>query len=197
MEKKDLVERAKLYLKLLLEGIHPVTGAEMPGDSAFVDEKVKRCFDFIGGVLDEYLVLSEKVERLEREREENAIVVLEKQEFFITAEQCGNVRLTKEPISVLNFAKNINAVIDADTTKKLTSTRLTKWLLNRGLLSADKVETVVNKTVYKPSELAERIGIVEEETVDRKSGELKAQIKLSQSAQLFILENIEEIVETT
>ena len=59
MEKLELIERAKMYIKLLSEGVHPVTGQEIPEDSAFMDEKVKRCFDFISQVLDEYVELSE------------------------------------------------------------------------------------------------------------------------------------------
>ena len=39
--------------------------------------------------------------------------------------------------------------------------------------------------------------VKKEEVVDKKSGELKAQIKLGESAQLFIIENLEEIISTT
>ena len=56
---------------------------------------------------------------------------------------------------------------------------------------------MINKTVYKPSESAEKIGIIEEQIVDKKSGEVKSQVKLSESAQLFIIENIEDIIQTT
>ena len=197
MEKIELVERAKMYLKLLGDGVHPVTGDMIPGDSAFVDEKVKRCFSFISQILDEYIELSEKVEKLESQKEKNTIVVPKKQEFAITQEQCGNIRLSKEPITILSFMKNINSVIDSDSMEKLTSTRINKWLTNRGLVTTGKVQTIVSKTVYKPSDFAIKIGIVEEETVDKKSGEVKAQIKLGESAQLFIIENLEDIVSTT
>ena len=81
--------------------------------------------------------------------------------------------------------------------EKITSTRINKWLSNRGLITSAKVETVVSKTVYKPSDFALKIGIVEEETVDKRSGEVKAQIKLGESAQLFLFENLEEIISTT
>ena len=93
--------------------------------------------------------------------------------------------------------KNINSVIDSDTTEKLSSTRINKWLTDKGLVITDKVPTLVSKTVYKPSEFASRIGIVEEEVVDKKSGEVKSQIKLSERAQLFIIENLEDIVANT
>ena len=197
MEKIKLIERAKMYLKLLGDGVHPVTGDVIPEDSVFMDEKVKRCFSFISQVLDEYVELTEKVEKLESEKKKTTIVVPKKQDFSITQEQCDNIRLSKEPITVLSFMKNINSVIDSDSMEKLTSTRINKWLSKRGLVTTEKVQTMVSKTVYKPSDFAMKIGIVEEEVVDKKSGEVKAQIKLGESAQLFIIENLEEIISTT
>lgn len=197
MEKIELVERAKMYIKLLSDGVHPVTGEEIPGDSVFLDEKVKRCFAFISQVLDEYVELSAKVEKLESEKEKTTVVIPKKKEFAITQAQCDSIRLSKEPITVLSFMKNINSVIDSDSMEKLTSTRINKWLARRGLITTEKVQTMVSKTVYKPSDFAMKIGIVEEEIVDKKSGEVKAQIKLGESAQLFIIENLEEIISTT
>lgn len=197
MERIELVERAKMYLQLLSNGVHPVTGQSVPRDSAFVDPKVKRCFSFITEILDEYVELKAKVEQLEKEKEKNTIVVAKKQVFTITQEQCSCIKLSKEPISVMALMKNINAVIDTETTEKLSSTRLNKWLVNRGLVASEKVKTVISKTVYKPSDNAVRIGITEEAFVDKKSGEVKTQIKLEERAQLFIIENLEEIVATT
>ena len=197
MERAELVERAKMYLQLLSNGVHPVTGASVPGDSAFVDPKVKRCLAFITEVLDEYIELKEKVERLERDKDKNTIVVAQKQAFSITPEQCDGIRLSKEPVSVLSFMKNINAAIDTDTTEKLSSTRVNKWLVNRGLVTTQKVQTVTSKTVYKPSDVAVKIGITEEAVVDPNSGEVKTQIKLGESAQLFIIENLEDIIQST
>ena len=197
MEKLELVERAKMYMKLLCDGVHPVTGEEIPTDSALADGKVKRCFAFISEVLDEYAELTERVERLEREKDKQVVVLQKKQQFTISREQCESIRLSREPLSVLAFMKNINSVIDSDTTEKLSSTRINKWLTDKGLVITDKVPTLVSKTVYKPSEFASRIGIVEEEVVDKKSGEVKSQIKLSERAQLFIIENLEDIVANT
>lgn len=197
MDRAELVERAKMYLQMLSNGVHPVTGASVPGDSAFVDPKVKRCFSFITEVLDEYIELKEKVEQLERNKDKNTIVVAQKQAFSITPEQCDGIRLSKEPVSVLSFMKNINAAIDTNTTEKLSYTRVNKWLVNRGLVTTQKVQTVTSKTVYKPSDVAEKIGITEDTVVDPKSGEVKTQIKLGESAQLFIIENLEDIIQTT
>lgn len=197
MRKIELIERAKMYLQLLGNGVHPVTGEAIPNDSAFLDTKVKRCFAFITEILDEYTELATKIEQLEQEKEKNTIVIPQKQVFSITRKQCESIKLSKEPITVLSFMKNINAVIDTTTTEKLSSTRINKWLTGRGFITTKKIQTVTSKTVYRPSELASRIGISEEEFVDKRSGEVKTQIKLNQSAQLFIIENLENIIETT
>ena len=45
---------------------------------------------------------------------------------------------------------------------------------------------MVNKAVYKPSDFAVKIGIVEEEIVYKRSGELKAQIKLGESGEAWV-----------
>ena len=197
MEKIELIERAKMYLQLLNNGVHPVTGKEIPEDSAFMDEKVKNCFVFIMQILSEYTEILTKVEELESAKEKNTVVLLKKEEFSITQEQCENIKLSSKPITILAFMKNINSIIDTKTMEKLTSTRLNKWLSQRGLLSTQKVQTVVNKTVYKPTDFAAKIVIVEEELIDKKTGEIKGQIKLGESAQLFIIENMKEIIENT
>ena len=197
MKNLELVERAKMYLKLLCEGVHPVTGALIPMDSAFADEKVKRCFEFIIGTLDEYSEMAEKIERLECENAKLSSSMGVKREFTITEQQSNAIKLSKEPLSVMAFMKNVNSVIDSSTTEKLSSTRINKWLAQRGFVTTDKIQTIVNKTVYKPSEFETKIGIIEEETVDKKSGEVISQIKLSESAQLFIIENLDEIIRTT
>lgn len=193
MKKTELVERSKMYLKLLINGIHPVTGEQIPTDSALLGDKVRNCFSFISGILDEYVELTEKVEKLEKEKEANTIIVMKKQVFSISHEQCQDIKLSKEPISLYSLVKNINSVINTESMEKMTSTVINKWLLSRGLLTASKVPTTVNKTVFSPSELASKIGIKTESVINKVTGEVNPQIKFSESAQLFIIENIEEI----
>lgn len=193
MKKTELVERSKMYLKLLINGIHPVTGEQIPTDSALLGDKVRNCFNFISGILDEYVELTEKVEKLEKEKEANTIIVMKKQVFSISHEQCQDIKLSKEPISLYSLVKNINSVINTESMEKMTSTVINKWLLSRGLLTASKVPTTVNKTVFSPSELASKIGIKTEPIINKVTGEVNPQIKFSESAQLFIIENIEEI----
>ena len=45
MKKAELVERAKMYLELLVKGIHPVTGEQIPADSALWVIELKTASD--------------------------------------------------------------------------------------------------------------------------------------------------------
>ena len=89
------------------------------------------------------LAWRKKKQKEESEKEKTTIVVPKKQEFSITQDQCDSIRLSKEPITVLSFMKNINSVIDSNSMEKLTSTRINKWLSKRGLVTTEKVQTNV------------------------------------------------------
>ncbi|MBR1891864.1 MAG: hypothetical protein IJ811_05165 [Clostridia bacterium] len=194
MEKSTLIERARIYLKTLLEGVHPVTGEPLP--QGMVDDKLKNCFTFIDQTLGEYLTLSETAERLQAELDKTKANMQEKQKFFVTPEQCENISLSKEPITLTAFVKNVNSVVDGNSMERFTSTMLKDWLVARGMLRKAKEQTVVSKTVFRPSETAEKLGIIEVESVDKKSGEIKKQLRLDEKAQLFIIENIEEVAKS-
>ena len=193
MDKDILIERAKAYVRMLAEGVHPLTGKVLPPE--MTDEKLLKCFAFVGEILDVYTDLVERMGEEESARGEN--VAKKKEAFAISEEQRERIRLSSKPISVMYFMKNVNSVVDTATMRKLTSTRVNRWLVARGLFSESKVPMTIQRTVYTPSELAAKMGITASEYVDETSGEVKRQITLDEKAQLFIIENLDEIVRTT
>ena len=58
-----------------------------------------------------------------------------------------------------------------------------------------KQPTVITKTVIKPLQKAAGIGIEEAETTDPKTGEVKSRIMLTPTAQRFLLDNLDKILE--
>ena len=66
--------------------------------------------------------------------------------------------------------------------------------MKRDLVTAQKEQDATSQMIYKLSDVAIRIGITVEAVVDPNSGEVKAQIKRKESAQLFIIENLENII---
>ena len=66
--------------------------------------------------------------------------------------------------------------------------------MKRDLVTAQKEQDATSQMIYKLSDVAIRIGITVEAVVNPNSVEVKAQIKRKESAQLFIIENLENII---
>ena len=66
--------------------------------------------------------------------------------------------------------------------------------MKRDLVTAQKEQDATSQMIYKSSDVAIRIGITVAAVVDPNSGEVKAQIKRKESAQPFIIENLENII---
>lgn len=49
------------------------------------------------------------------------------------------------------------------------------------------MQIIIINHVYETYDIKEKIGIIEEETIDKKSGEIKTQINLCASARLFVI----------
>lgn len=91
-EKHLLIERAKMYLKLLQDGIHPVTGAPLP--QGFMDEKMERCFTFISEVLDNYVELSTKPQQPLKTPQKYS----EKKPYYLLPEQAALFEYSNTPL---------------------------------------------------------------------------------------------------
>ena len=52
MTELETLQRAKMYMEKLAQGIDPITGVELPEDSALNNVRLARCFFYVSGVLD-------------------------------------------------------------------------------------------------------------------------------------------------
>ena len=193
MEKVEMVERAKAYLQLLTTGVNPITGGRLSSTDVACNDRVKACLTFVNQILGEYLVLSDKIAELEEKAEQNEAA--DKKDFYITKEQCDRIKLSQKPITLLTLAKNINLAVGDKTMKRLRSVSINNWLIDKGYVTKTKTKTLVNKTVYAPTADAFGLGMVAEENLDEETGEIKTQLKLNPSAQLFIIEHLREIID--
>ncbi|MBP5230401.1 MAG: hypothetical protein ILO68_01615 [Clostridia bacterium] len=185
MEKRILVERSKMYLQSFLDGIHPVTGERLEQETVWSDEKVRNCFRFLLETLDEYLLLTDSVRKLEQGGQ--------KRRFAVSEEQRRRIRVHDIPVSARVLSQEINAVIDKNTTETMTEAKLNAWLVARGLADASKVHASVHRTVYKPTDAAREFGFLEDRKIDPITGELQSQIRFDGRAQAFIVDRLDDI----
>ena len=100
MTELEIMQRAKMYMDKLSQGINPISNEELPEDSALNNVRLARCFFYVSGILGKVI--------------DNGGVVGGSGElpFSITSEQLSSVFISQEPISVSRLAEAINAAVD-------------------------------------------------------------------------------------
>ena len=201
MDKLRIIQHARSYMDLLSKGIDPISGESVPEDSTLQQDRLKKCFGFVTEILDE-IIINDGIVSFSHSScltsDTNSATINPMHDSIpstvnLTAQQRRQVTISSAPLLPSAFVKRINAVIDPQSSRKVSLVKINKWLLKNGYLAETKVPTVVNKSVKVITPLATTIGVMESLVVDKKTGEAKSQIFFSQDAQEFILQNINEI----
>jgi hypothetical protein len=80
--------------------------------------------------------------------------------------------------------------------EKLSIKSISDWLNSQGYIAEGKMPAVINRTIWKPTQLAQQIGFTEMDVPDANTGEMKQQLMYSSQAQQFLLAHMEEIAAT-
>lgn len=146
-----IIDKTKLtlaitYIERMAEGKHPVTNQDLIGDTIVDDPNVIRCLFFIQDIL-------QKVQ-------ENGGVITsgtraKKEEFPF--EILKDFKFRKDN-SIMHIMQQINEPIEGKNVKKLSYTRVTKWLKLSGYLTEEQ-DKELNKMVTVPTEKGRELGI--------------------------------------
>lgn len=174
----EVMQRAKMYMDKLAQGMDPITGNEMPGDSLLNNVRLARCFFYVSGILQQVI--------------ENGGCVgskPKKNSFVVTPQLAARLAPADRSLRVSDFAEMLAAAVDDPNTKRPSTTMITDWLLVKGFL--EKVPNAEGKQQRVPTEAGRRIGIFTE-TRQGQYGEYLA-VYYSPEAQRFLLDHLEEI----
>lgn len=192
MDKAHIIAHTKLYMDLLVQGVDPIGKEKITDDSVVLQERMKKCFAFVSELLDE-LMNNNGFVALTQEDAERCRVVVSKKAFSLDEEQIHRISVSAKPVSSNDFLKSINKAVDSRYMEKLSSKAVNAWLLSQGYVVESKEPATINRTIRRPSDKAEEIGIQEQEIVDAKTGEVKRQMMLDLQAQAYLLDHLEEI----
>ena len=175
MTELETMQRAKMYLDRLAQGIDPITNQEVPDDSVLNNVRLARCFFYVSGVLDQVIA--------------NGGIIGEKpklQPFAVDKEQLAKVQLSHEPVRVTQLVEMISAAVDNPQMKKLSTTVITNWLLEKGFL--EKETSADGKSRRIPTQNGLMIGL-STQTRQGQYGEYQA-VFYNAHAQRFVLDNL-------
>lgn len=178
MTELEIMQRAKMYMDQLSQGIDPVSGQELPEDSALNNVRLARCFFYVSGVLEQVI------------RNGGHVGAVQKSEFAITPEQLAAVQISAAPIRITEFVNALMQAVDSISVKKPNVTKFTNWLIEKGFLAKETTPDGKNRRV--PTAAGRNLGMT---TQMRQSteGEYLA-IYYDANAQRFLLDHIYDIL---
>lgn len=179
MTELETMQRAKMYMDKLAQGIDPISNAELPEDSALNNVRLARCFFYVSGVLGKVI--------------DNGGLIGEKPKlrpFFITPEQISKVQVSSEPVVVSQLVQLISNAADDPRMKKLSFAVITNWLLEKGFLEKSTAPDGTSRRL--PTANGSSIGLFCQ-TRQGKYGEYHA-VYYDSQAQQFVLDHLTEML---
>ena len=182
MTELETMKRAKLYLDKLAQGLDPITDQEFPEDSTLNNVRLARCFFYVSDVLGQVIANGGVVGQVNKT-----------QDFAITPEQLAMVQICDHSVRVTEFTDALYRAVNNPGMKKLSATKITDWLISRGLMS--KETGADGKPHRVPTERGLQLGMSTRLRQTR-DGEYRA-IYYDRKMQMFLLEHLWEILSDT
>ena len=179
MTELETMRRAKAYMDKLAQGIDPVTGREVPGDSVLNDVRLARCFFYVSDVLGHAIARGGAVGGRQKLAP-----------FSITAEQLARVPVTQEPVRISQLVERISMAVGDPQMRKLSTTVVTDWLMAKGFL--EKQTGPDGKGSRVPTQNGLMIGLSIQTRMGQ-YGEYRA-VLYNPAAQQFVLDHLMDIL---
>lgn len=179
MTEFEKMQRAKMYIDKLANGIDPLTDTEMTDDKVLNNVRISRCLFYVSEILGKVLDNGGEVGKK---------VAVKQLPFVISNEQIEKVEISEDPVSVSIIAKRISAVLD-EGVKSVPATHIAAWMMDKEYLCENIYQ---NKKIKVATAKGEALGIF---TVDATSltGVPYRKNIYSADAQRFIINNIVQI----
>lgn len=178
MTELETMQRAKMYLDKLAQGIDPISNHKIPEDSVLNQVRLARCFFYVSEVLGRVIANGGTVGAHTR------IV-----DFSITAEQLAMVRIMDYPVRITEFADALSQAVSDPRMKKPNVKKITDWLMETGFMT--QIDGQDGKAHRVPTELGLSMGMSTRLRQSR-DGEYQA-VYYDRNMQCFLLDNLRHI----
>lgn len=179
MTELEKMQRAKMYIDKLANGINPIDD-EPAADSDIINNvRLSRCLFYVSDILRQVI-------------DNNGVVgktKVSKKAFSISAEEIRKFEFSATPITISEMTKRLNSVADLDTCHKLNYSAITSWLMEIGALESRN--NTDGKSVKRPTEQGKALGISTEKRMGV-NGEYVV-VLYNKEAQQFIIDNLEAV----
>lgn len=182
MTELETMQRAKVYIDHLANGINPLDGQPLPDGDIVNNVRISRCLFYVSNVLQQVIQNGGTVEKRTKSP---------KQPFYLDAIGRSKFQISQKPIPITEIRERINRLIDVETMLQLKHQSIISWLMNAGFLAEQP--GFDGKMKKYPTEAGNGIGI----QLEHRSGIHGNYdvIVYSSQAQQFLLDNLDAIME--
>ena len=184
MTELETMERAKMYIEKLANGINPIDDSVIPDGDVVNNVRLSRCFFYVADVLQKVIDNGGEVKN-QREKKNKKVP------FDISFDDIQKYPFSDEPIALSKIAERITSLVDDENMKKLSYKNIADWLVEIEMLRI--VTKDDGKTAKAPTDQGRNIGI-SVEVRNGQYGEYEI-IVYNRTAQQFIVDNIEAVIE--
>lgn len=186
MTELEKIERAKMYIDKLANGINPIDDSVAPDEDIINNVRLSRCFFFVSDILRQVIenggtrpIVTDKKSR--------------KLPLEISFEKRQQFDYDEKPLTASEIARRINDLADQENMKKFTYLDIVSWFTEIRML--EEVTMQEGKHTRRPTTLGRENGISVE---DRISSNGPYQVVVySTAAQHLILDNLDAILAMT
>ncbi len=179
MTELEKLERAKMYIDKLANGVDPLTDMEMAEDETLNQVRISRCLFYVSEILSRVIDNGGEVGKK---------IYVKQIPFTITDEQLSRVEISVQPVGVSIIAKRISDVLD-ENVKNVPATHISNWLLKNEYLTEN---IYANKREKVSTSKGEALGIVTVDCVNPQGIPYRKNI-YNENAQRFVINNIIKI----
>lgn len=181
MTELETMERAKMYMEKLANGIDPISGMPVPDGDVINNVRLSRCFFYVADVLCRVIenggVPSRKKEK--------------KRPFFLPVEKRSDFAFSVQPMPVSEIVRRINDLSADANMARLSYHVIRDRLIELGMLEEWSAD--VGTITMRPTPQGEELGIV----LERRMGQHGpySVVVYGLDAQHFIMDHLDEIME--
>ena len=184
MTELEMIERAKMYIDKLANGIDPISDTEAPENDIINNVRLSRCFFFVSDVLRR--VIENGGVGKQRQSEKPA-----KKTFSLSYEQRKAYPYSDTPISISEIARRISSLAADEDMAQMKYGSITGWLIQIDMMKPDLSPT--GRQTKLPTAAGRDLGISTEARTGM-NGDYIA-VLYNRNAQQFILDNLDAILE--
>ena len=177
-DEKQILARARDYMKQLSEGRDPLTGRAVDGDSVLDEPRMRRCFAFVAAYIQR---------ELERGRDQA--------EYFFPDEHAIDALVSEEDVVAADFYERLATAATDAGLRSVTPRQINHFLLREGVVDGRVESVFVERKVLRANDRSEELGIYEKPRLSPRTGALTHTLMLTPRAQEWICHILPVLVE--